>query len=41
MYEIYEYKPNYVILSLVDKSNQFFIVTYEEYLQFVRMGLIE
>ena len=41
MYEIYEYKPNYVKLSLVDKSNQFFTVTYDECLQFVRMGLIE
>lgn len=41
MYEIYEYKPNYVQLSIINQPNQFFIVDYNECLQFVRMGLIE
>lgn len=41
MYEIYEYTPKYVQLSIINQPNQFFIVTYDECLQFVRMGLIE
>ena len=41
MYEIFEYKPDYVQLLVAGTTNQFFIVTYEECDHFKSMGLLQ
>ena len=41
MYEIYEYKPNYVQLLVAGTTNQFFIATYSECDQFKSLGLLQ